>query len=138
MSYVLDNNKIADQILKYICNITNSESFSALPIKDRKPASLEQWLAGFRDTDFIVTDSFHACVFSIIFRKPFIVVSNATRGTSRIDSLLEMFELRHHLINDVSQIRNLERYNLDDKKISEILNREKQKSVDFLKNSLKE
>lgn len=31
--------------------------------------SVEKWLAAFRDADFVVTDSFHACVFSILFQK---------------------------------------------------------------------
>ena len=28
--------------------------------------SVEQWIAGFRDADYVVTDSFHAIVFSIV------------------------------------------------------------------------
>ena len=34
--------------------------------------SVSKWLAGFRDTQFVVTDSFHGTVFSIIFNKPFV------------------------------------------------------------------
>ena len=53
------------------------------PLQERIQPSVEQWLRGFYDTEFIVTDSFHACVFSILFNKPFIVVGNANRGMSR-------------------------------------------------------
>ena len=33
--------------------------------------SVEQWLRNFSDAEFIITDSFHGTVFSIIFNKPF-------------------------------------------------------------------
>ena len=56
------------------------------------------WLRGFRDAEFVVTDSFHGCVFSIIFNKPFIAIGNAGRGMSRFHSLLKMFGLENRLL----------------------------------------
>lgn len=50
--------------------------------------SVEQWLRYFRDAEAVATDSFHACVFSLIFGKPFVVLGNAARGLSRYESLL--------------------------------------------------
>ena len=55
--------------------------------------SVEEWLAMFRDAECVVTDSFHGTVFSIIFNKPFKVLSNAIRGNARIESLLSTFNL---------------------------------------------
>lgn len=46
--------------------------------------------------DLICTDSFHACVFSIIFNKPFIIYKRKDKIEdmySRIDNLLEMFNV---------------------------------------------
>ena len=59
---------------------------------------LEQWLQGFYDAEFVITDSFHACVFSIIFNKPFFAVGNPGRGLSRFKSLLAMFGLDDRLL----------------------------------------
>ena len=56
------------------------------------------WLRGFRDAEFVVTDSFHGCVFSIIFNKPFIAIGNAGRGMSRFHSLLKMFGMEDRLV----------------------------------------
>lgn len=56
------------------------------------------WLRGFRDAEFVVTDSFHGSVFSIIFNKPFIAIGNASRGMARFNSLLKMFGLENRLI----------------------------------------
>lgn len=48
----------------------------------------------------IITDSFHACVFSILFGKPFLVIGNQNRGMARFYSLLEMFGLEDRLVDD--------------------------------------
>lgn len=50
--------------------------------------SVEGWLALFRDSKFVVTDSFHGTVFSIIFEKQFLCLKNEERGNSRFESLL--------------------------------------------------
>lgn len=67
------------------------------PLEKRIQPSVEQWLRGFYDAEFIVTDSFHACAFSILFGKPFIVYGNESRGLSRFESLLHLFSLEDRL-----------------------------------------
>ena len=59
--------------------------------------SVEEWLAMFRDAGFVVTDSFHGTVFSIIFNKPFLSIGNPNRGMARFHSLLEMLGLKERL-----------------------------------------
>lgn len=67
--------------------------------RDRIQPPVEYWLRGFHDAGFVVTDSFHACVFSIIYRKPFVVLGNEERGLSRFNSLLTLFGLERNLIS---------------------------------------
>ena len=67
------------------------------PLAERIQPPVEQWLRGFMDAEFVVTDSFHACVFSILFGKPFIAIGNAGRGLSRFTSLLGMLGLESRL-----------------------------------------
>lgn len=52
-----------------------------------------QWLSALHDARYVVTDSFHACAFCILFHKPFAVYINRRRGSARIRSLLEQFGL---------------------------------------------
>ncbi len=66
--------------------------------------SLEQWLKGFQQAKYVFTDSFHGCVFSIIFNKPFIAYGNNTRGMSRFNSLFKMVGLENRLIHNISDI----------------------------------
>lgn len=74
------------------------------PLEKRIQPPVEQWLRGFYDAEFIVTDSFHACVFSILFGKPFIVYGNESRGMSRFESLLHLFTLEDRLTTNSNNI----------------------------------
>lgn len=67
--------------------------------------SVPEWLAMFRDASYVVTDSFHGTVFSIIFEKEFKCFYNENRGASRFESLLNLYnsgkldEMREFSIN---------------------------------------
>ena len=51
--------------VKYFSNVVESN------VSECIYPSVSRWVAGFRDAQFVVTDSFHGTVFSIIFNKPF-------------------------------------------------------------------
>lgn len=61
--------------------------------------SVTTWLKAYMDADYVVTDSFHGCVFSIIFNRPFWVIGNAGRGMARFTSLLKMFGLEDRMLS---------------------------------------
>lgn len=60
--------------------------------------SVEEWIAGIAGSSFVVTDSFHACVFAILFHKRFAVLGNEGRGLSRIEWLLGQYGLQDRLV----------------------------------------
>ena len=53
--------------------------------------TVPEWLAMFRDASFVVTDSFHGTVFSIICGKEFKCIYNEGRGAARFESLLNLY-----------------------------------------------
>ena len=53
--------------------------------------TVPEWIAMFRDASYVVTDSFHGTVFSIIFQKNFKCVYNKMRGSTRFESLLDLY-----------------------------------------------
>lgn len=53
--------------------------------------TVPEWLAMFRDASYVVTDSFHGTVFSIIFGKEFKCLYNQDRGAARFESLLKLY-----------------------------------------------
>ncbi len=64
-----------------------------------KPSPVK-WIDSFFNADFVITDSYHGTIFSIIFKKPFLVIANEHRGTSRLESLLGRLGLMERLIYD--------------------------------------
>lgn len=67
--------------------------------KVKKEDTIEDWFAEFRDADYVVTDSFHGMVFSIIFNKPFAIVMNPSGGNDRYISLLSQLGLMERIVN---------------------------------------
>lgn len=71
--------------------------------KLKKEDTIEDWFAEFRDADYVVTDSFHGMVFSIIFNKPFSIVMNPSGGNDRYLSLLSQLGLMERIVSDELQ-----------------------------------
>lgn len=107
--YMLDDNYQADLIVEslkedgYKLNYASTSVVSTNETPRSYQLSVEEWLRGIYDAEIVVTDSFHACVFSILFNRPFVVVGNASRGNTRFDSLLEMFELQGRKIESYAR-----------------------------------
>lgn len=116
-------------------SVNNSNVKQTAPVEQRIMPPIEKWLQGFNDAKLVITDSFHACVFSIIFNKPFIVLGNHERGNARFESLLNMFDLKDRLANigdDISSLGEID-YSVVDK----IYDTLKEESESFLFNALK-
>lgn len=62
--------------------------------------SVAKWLAAFRDAKYVIIDSFHGTVFSIIFEKNFVAIGNERRGYDRFVSLLSRFNASEQILID--------------------------------------
>lgn len=86
--------------------------------------SVEEWLWNIKEAEFIVTDSFHGMVFSILFEKQFIVIGNEKRGLSRFSDFLDEIGLSSRLVlnkdNTISLPEEEIEYSRAVKKIYEI------------------
>lgn len=141
--YVLDESKATAEFVQRMAEKnglvpfrTNSkvEDYDA-PILERLQPPVEEWLRSFHDAELVITDSFHACVFSIIFRKPFICIGNKGRGSARFESLLSMFGLEDRLV-DISDIDDVPLSPINWQYVEEILLQKKEAAIAFIKNSL--
>lgn len=114
--YVLDKSKEKEITITEVLHSLNMEveSIEAEPVlppyasiktalKDR-PKPVEQWLRSFEEACFVVTDSFHGTVFSILHHRPFVVLANKGRGVSRIETLLSTFGLTERYITKDNQM----------------------------------
>ncbi|MBQ3244963.1 MAG: polysaccharide pyruvyl transferase family protein [Bacteroidaceae bacterium] len=108
------------------------------PLEERIQQPAEKWLRAFYDAEFIITDSFHACVFSIIFNKPFIVYGNRKRGLARFNSLLSIFGLEERIASTKEEATKAISEPIDWEKVNEIHRQWKEKSFSFLNHNLKQ
>ena len=106
-------------------------------IRDYVVPSPTKWLRAFMDAKMVFTDSFHGCVFSIIFNKPFWVIGNSERGNARFDSLLRLFGLEDRRIS-LSDIDSIDLNTpIDWESVHARLAECRKVSMDFLSASLK-
>lgn len=135
--------------LKFIRKIAKIEG---MPIIDNNPIepasnigrrifrkkSISQWLRNIRDAKYVVTDSFHGTVFSILFHKQFICVNNKKRGTARFESLLTITNQNKRLIDeqnlDADKAVLLLKEYIDCSQIDHTIRDIRQKSMDFIRN----
>ncbi len=97
--------------------------------------SVEQWLAMFRDARFVITNSFHGTVFSIINNKDFFSIVNEKRGTDRFVSLLSHFGLNGRLLNVIHQLPE-DVTSLDWRQINATREKWRKTGIDFLESNL--
>ena len=144
--YILDSN---DKIENAINKVEELLSFKSFQIKAKNDSyrltsnineyiipAPTQWVRAFMDAKMVFTDSFHGCVFSIIFNKPFWVIGNKERGNARFDSLLKLFNLENRRI-DVHDIAHVDLTStIDWTSVNTIKTEWQNKSMRFLKNNL--
>lgn len=98
--YILDNTSFKSDVINQFKQKIGATSFEIYPNNGKPLEPLELWLKGFRDSDFVITDSFHGTVFSIINHKEFVVFGNQSRGLARIAELLEQLGIHDRIIPD--------------------------------------
>ena len=125
--FAYENNK---QLIYWIHDYRD-EKLMGENVKGRIDISPEEWLGYIEYADFVISDSFHGSVFSILFQRQFItyIPSNNTRG-NRIVDLLGIYGLQDRLILDLS--RPYIDKKIDYVKISQIVERERNQSIAFL------
>ena len=86
--------------------------------------------------ELVFTNSFHACVFSIIYEKNFYVFDRKNKSeksmSSRIETLLNTFELNERYLKDF----NIKNTKINYKKCNKIIEDARKKSIEFLKKAL--
>lgn len=100
-----------------------------------RKAPVGEWLRGFAEADFVVTDSFHGTVFSLIFEKPFVAVVNPSRGAARFTSLLDSFGLANRLHVNGARAASVNEP-IDWSKVRHVLEGERVRSTAFLRTAL--
>jgi len=140
VTYVLDKDfekdSLIDRILKYLGereNVMRIRGDGVGRIYD-----LEEWVDCIRSSAFVITDSYHGMVFSIIFQKEFVVIANTARGLARFESLLGDLGLTSRLIaaNDPRDPKVYLSEKIDYESVQKKLSEMRKLSSDFLADAL--
>ena len=149
-SYVLDEsnmlaaevNRIADDFRLRIVSPMPKHKFTKVgesKLNECKFGTVEDWVSAFYYADYVITDSFHGTVFSILFNKPFISYVNRQRGASRFESLLGELGLSSRMAYNLEELKSvgIDGNTIDWTAVNECLSQWRRKSRDFLIESLR-
>lgn len=115
VSYILDWTERKRSMVAELGEVLRIPTHDILPIQKKKHSYIKQilcpsfsvydWLKAIATAEYVVTDSFHGMVFSIIFNKPFTVIGNVERGLSRFKSILRNLDIEYVLIKEDDEIK---------------------------------
>ena len=139
MVYVLDRTPEKAAMITKVATAKKMTPFTVLPESTTGIyPPVTQWLRGFIDAEYIVTDSFHGVAFSIIFNKPFIAIGNKYRGLARFTSVLKVFGLEERLVLSIEELTDEKINNcIDFTEVNKIKERERNFALSFLTKHLR-
>lgn len=92
----------------------------------------KEFLEYIKNAEFIVTNSFHAIAFSIIYSKQFLTVLNGNRGI-RQENILKKFGIENRIYNtDISNVEILLNTKINYNDVYKKLNMYRKKSIEFI------
>lgn len=139
-AYFLRYEEDIKKFTEKIANRDFNNDYDVYFVDKTKENSIEGWLSGFRDAEFVLTDSFHGSVFSILNNKDFIVYIDPIQSTGRIRSLFSELGIDEERILERGKDTDLnikKMKQIEWEKVNVNLDRLREQSGRWLINSLK-
>ena len=136
-----------NKLFKFAEELSNKTGFKLVNINDSwqrkvnakylRGISPSEYLSLFKNAQYILTNSFHGTVFSLIFNKKFMVelVSKTNKINHRSKHLLELLGLEDRILENIDG--KWQDDDIDYKNVNCILEIERKKSIQYLENILK-
>ena len=149
LTYVLDKAPDKMDFIKKVSEEKGLKIVSIMPkslfrdagrarINDCIYPPVTEWLRGFMDAEYVITDSYHGMVFAIIFNKPFLALGNSKRGMARFSSLLKLFGLEERItLSTEGNLMSKLNAPIDFIRVNDILETKRNESLAFIESSLK-
>lgn len=149
-AYMLEPNGNKEGIVVELCRKLQMPSINATfgygnpqrsagwELETEEQLSVKDFVATLADSDFVVTDSFHATCIAILYHKQFISIEHETRSSDRVQSLLELTGLSERLKKQPTETKDLDiiEKDIDYEKVDNILNQERIRSRRWLQDSI--
>lgn len=132
-AYVLDMTKEKSSYIDLVAKINGLKVHRMTA--SETGTSMEQWLSAIKNADFVMTDSYHGSLFSIIFQKQFVTFINEGRGADRFTTLFRRLGLMNRLIDAPYSSPAVEE-SIDYSSVYSRLHHLRQESLSYLKSSL--
>ncbi|WP_133152303.1 polysaccharide pyruvyl transferase family protein, partial [Vibrio splendidus] len=144
--YVLDNNENKQA---YAASLARSLNLELLTVENKSEGLFisgtdfeigpREWLSLFRYSSYVITDSYHGMVFSLIFQRQFLIFGNEKRGLSRFSSLLNRLDLNERIVSSpVGTFSHSDNVGVDYDKVNAKINEFRLYSEEFLFGALSE
>lgn len=89
-----------------------------------------------KNAEYVVATSFHATVFSIIFNKKFFIVPHRKTG-ARVTNLLDNLEIKGRTFSSYEDFKDIDYdFDTDWTNVKKILDKEREESINWLKNAI--
>jgi hypothetical protein len=132
--YDFDKNCVAEEIAEKISKKTKTEIWSVFKteICDKVCADIGplEFVNLILNAEAVVSNSFHATVFAIIFHKEFFVIERKERINTRMNDLLKVFGVEDRKMDHVKKMQTAKKINWQ--RIEFILQKERKEAEEYL------
>lgn len=131
-----ENQTISDKVLDFF---SKSILYKFFTNHGKTTISIDEWLFKLSKSEFVITNSFHGVIFSIIFHRPFIVTAvEGSKMNDRIKTILEIVGLQNRYLEfyDELKIKEIHKEKVNWSVVDSRLNEYKDFSKKYILNSL--
>jgi exopolysaccharide biosynthesis predicted pyruvyltransferase EpsI len=115
-------------------------AMNLIPEVDNEQLTIPEWISAIRNSNGVLTTSFHGTVFSILFHKPFVVIplqNEYSSGNSRLTSFLGDLGLSDRILTNGNSVESIFNTAIDWEKVDSLVESKRQESAQFLFDALK-
>lgn len=128
----LEIKKFAKKHNKKIVSIGTVQPFCDIYIPDASPFELLEYV---KKADYIVTDTFHGTIYSIKYNKKFATIIR-NMNSNKLNDLLQRCYMEERKVVNIKELENILLKPIDYIKTNEMIQKEKQKTIQYLKSVL--
>lgn len=133
--FFINKNPENDAIVEHISKDMQIPIFKHNKFSFYLKNSPRHWITRIRNSQLIITNSFHGVAMSIVFKKEFIVLCSNPRQFTRIDNLLQLLNLRARFVSSINDFESRKaeiNKPINYLEIDKVLMRERANYIDFI------
>ena len=135
--YDFDSSPLMRKLATTLAERTGKKIVSVFPMEGATEVWSDmgprEFLGAIRNADFVLSNSFHATAFSLIFQKEFYVLNREEKINTRMRDLLAAVSLDERLISAIAEAQPIVRWS----KVQTLLDVLTQRSKDFLNDNIR-